>query len=236
LLEGRIDVLIVEDDRRIAEINRRFTEKIEGFHVVALAESGEEAKDWIEVYRPQLVLLDVYLPDMTGVELVREIRSGHWDIDIIMITAAKEIEVIQHALRGGVRDYIVKPLVFERFKQSLEKYREDLCLMNTADKISQSQIDALWFSKKNGAGDDEGLKEEVELPAKGIDALTLDKVVSEIQEVKDGVTAELISKRIGVSRSTARRYLEYLVSINRLRADLVYGTVGRPERRYYQLS
>ncbi|MFT9849183.1 response regulator [Aneurinibacillus sp. REN35] len=233
MTDRQIDVLIIEDDRRIAEINRRFTEKIEGFHVVALAESGEEARDWIEVYRPQLVLLDVYLPDSTGVELVREIRSKYWDVDIIMITAAKEIEVIQDALRGGVRDYIVKPLVFDRFKQSLEKYRNDLYLMTKAEKMEQSQIDTLWFRGQNRSVESGGREEFL---TKGIDGLTLEKVMNEMVGMGDGVTSEMVSQQVGISRSTARRYLEYLVSIDRLRADLVYGTVGRPERRYYRMS
>ncbi|MBN6187122.1 response regulator [Aneurinibacillus sp. BA2021] len=232
MADRQIDVLIVEDDRRIAEINRRFTEKIEGFQVVALAESGEEARDWIDVYRPQLVLLDVYLPDLTGVELVREIRSKYWDIDIIMITAAKEIEVIQDALRGGVRDYIVKPLVFERFKKSLEAYRDDLYMLTGTEKMEQSQIDTLWARGQQRAAEAGGRGEFL---TKGIDGLTLEKVMHEMAEMPDGVTSEMVSQRVGISRSTARRYLEYLVSMDRLRADLVYGTVGRPERRYYRM-
>jgi two-component system, CitB family, response regulator len=231
MLEREIDVVIVEDDPKIAEINRRFTEKIEGFHVVAVANSGEEALDWIEVYHPRLVLLDVYLPDMKGVDLVHEIRNHKWDTDIIMITAAKEIEIIQEALRGGVRDYIVKPLVFERFKRSLEKYKEEIQLLKTADKMNQSQIDALWPQGHHAIADTARMEED--LPAKGIDGLTLEKVIKEIQGIEGGITSEMISRRTGTSRSTARRYLEYLVSIHRLRADLVYGTVGRPERRYY---
>nr|MBU6864009.1 response regulator [Streptococcus oralis] len=62
--------MIVEDDIRIADINRRFTEKVEGFKVIGTATTGEQAKEWLDLVKPQLVLLDVYLPDMQGTELV----------------------------------------------------------------------------------------------------------------------------------------------------------------------
>lgn len=96
-----IEVLIVEDDIRIADIHRRFTEKIEGFKVIGTATTGEQAKEWLELVKPQLVLLDVYLPDMQGTELVTYIRHHLHDTDIIMITAASETDVVRHALRGG---------------------------------------------------------------------------------------------------------------------------------------
>ena len=95
-----IEVLIVEDDIRIADIHRRFTEKIEGFKVIGTATTGEQAKEWLELVKPQLVLLDVYLPDMQGTELVTYIRHHLHDTDIIMITAASETDVVRHALRG----------------------------------------------------------------------------------------------------------------------------------------
>ena len=119
-----IEVLIVEDDIRIADIHRRFTGKIEGFKVIGTATTGEQAKEWLDLVKPQLVLLDVYLPDMQGTELVTYIRHNLHDTDIIMITAASETDIVRHALRGGVTDYIVKPLMFDRFKTSLENYKK----------------------------------------------------------------------------------------------------------------
>ena len=100
-----IEVLIVEDDIRIADIHRRFTEKIEGFKVIGTATTGEQAKEWLELVKPQLVLLDVYLPDMQGTELVTYIRHHLHDTDIIMITAASETDVVRHALQWSNRLY-----------------------------------------------------------------------------------------------------------------------------------
>ncbi|NSL52495.1 response regulator [Calidifontibacillus erzurumensis] len=222
-----VEVLIVEDDPRIAEINRRFTEKIEGFKVIATATTGEEAKEWLEVVQPNLVLLDVYLPDMKGIELIKYIRKNFYEIDVIMITAASEVDVVRHALRGGVVDYIVKPLTFERFKESLVNYKNKIEKLQKNEKLSPELIESLWNRQSNG-------KTVENQSPKGIDPLTLDKILKYIDTIgESGITAEVLSKNTGISRSTARRYLEYLVSQRKIYAELVYGNVGRPERRYF---
>jgi two-component system CitB family response regulator len=220
----------VEDDARVAKVNQRFTEKMEGFRVVAIAATGQEAKVWLEEMQPQLVLLDVYLPDMKGIELVWHIRQHYKQMDIIMITAAEEIEVIQDALRGGVFDYLVKPVLFDRFKQSMEKYRLHLQTLSSHQRLDQKQVDQLLGHVQEPMSETSLAKV---LP-KGIDPVTLEKVVQAVQEhAEQGLTAEQVGNYLGASRTTARRYLEYLVSIKRIRADHTYGTIGRPERKYY---
>ncbi|MGE7271675.1 response regulator [Brevibacillus panacihumi] len=227
----KVEVLIVEDDLRIVDINRRFVSKIEGFEVIATATNGAEAKELLVCTEPHLVLLDVYLPDMLGTELVWHIRQHHRDTDIIMITAAKEIEMVQDALRGGVFDYIVKPLVFERFRERLESYREHLLRTREAGEIDQEDIDRILMRNLV-----KGRIKESPVP-KGIDLLTLEKVLEAIKRTKkSGVSAEEISREIGTSRTTARRYLEYLVAEKKARAELIYGSVGRPERKYRYLQ
>ncbi|UOY91754.1 response regulator [Ectobacillus sp. JY-23] len=226
-----IEVLIVEDDFRIADIHHRFTEKIEGFRVVGTAATGEQAKEWIKLLRPQLILLDVYLPDMRGIELVRYVRGHFPDIDIIMITAASEADIVRHALRGGVFDYIVKPLTFDRFEKSLKNYASQLEKLQQEKELSLEQIESMWNIGK------QIFEKQQDCAPKGIDPLTLDKILKCTSTIGGyGVTAEELSKRSGVSRSTARRYLEYLISQKKVRADLIYGSVGRPERRYFQVQ
>ncbi|RXT13719.1 response regulator [Ammoniphilus sp. CFH 90114] len=226
-----IEVLIVEDDIRIAEIHRRFTEKVEGFSVIATATTGEQAREWLEVVGPQLVLLDVYLPDMRGIDLVPVIRQNFQHTDVIMITAASEVEVVRKALHGGVFDYIVKPLTFDRFRASLEKYRSHLQRLEETETLSAQQIEELWKKEQSLSFQEE---EEEDIP-KGIDPLTLDRILRFVAQMEDkGMTAEMLSKESGVSRSTARRYLEYLISQKKIYAELIYGNVGRPERRYFR--
>lgn len=225
-----IEVLIVEDDLRIAEIQKRFLDLIDGFQPVGIAVSYVEAKTLIEVLQPDLILLDVYFPDMNGLDLLKETKLQTKQIDVIMITAAKEIDKVQAAIRLGVFDYIIKPVIFERFKQSLQRYQEYhakfLKLTKENSYISQQEVDKLFW-KEN----DNTTYERAYLP-KGIDPLTLEKVIEVLGKVTTGLTAETVAKEVGVSRTTARRYLEHLVSIEKIEADLSYGTVGRPERVY----
>ncbi|WP_340673356.1 response regulator [Brevibacillus agri] len=223
----KLEVLIVEDDLRIIDINRRFVSKIEGFEVIATATNGSDAKELFAAIRPDLVLLDVYLPDMLGTELVWYIRQHYREVDIIMITAAKEMEMVQEALRGGVFDYIVKPLVFERFRERLESYRAHLTRTREATEVDQDVIDQMLTRRPIQA------KMRESAVPKGIDQLTLEKVIEAIRQTGDkGVSAEEIGREIGTSRTTARRYLEHLVQEKKARADLIYGSVGRPERKY----
>ncbi|KEO84006.1 response regulator [Tumebacillus flagellatus] len=222
-----MNVLIIEDDLRIAEINRRFVEKVPGYQVIGIAADGLQAKEQLEVLQPDLVLLDIFFPDMNGLELLRYIKEHHRTTDVIMITASKEVETVQDALRSGVFDFIVKPLVFERFQKTLVRFQDYRQKVDRLKKergpIGQEEIDGLIHSA--------GEKKESYLP-KGIDTLTLEKITAVISQEHVGLTAEAVGRQIGVSRSTARRYLEFLVSKEEVIADLSYGDVGRPERVY----
>lgn len=222
-----IEVLIIEDDKRIADIHRRFIEKIEGFTVVGAAHSGEEAKDWVQALSPDLVLLDVYLPDALGTEIMGFIQENSPDTDIIFITAAAEVDIVKKAYRRGVADYILKPLTFDRFKESLHSYKAKREKLAGDGVLKEDSIQFLW-NKTNAAAENLEV-----LPPKGIDPITKEKVVSHMKQVDGGMTAETLGVEIGVSRSTARRYLEYLVSEKQAYTELIYGSVGRPERRYF---
>lgn len=222
-----IEVLIIEDDKRIADIHRRFIEKIDGFTVVGSAHTGEEAKDWISALLPNLVLLDVYLPDTLGTELLDYIHENSPDTDIIFITAASEIEIVKKAFRYGVIDYILKPLTFDRFKESLLSYQTKRETLTGEGSMQEDSIKLLWNQKGTTPSRLDSI------PPKGIDPITKEKVISHIRSIEGGITAETLGLEVGVSRSTARRYLEYLVSEKHAYTELLYGSVGRPERRYF---
>lgn len=222
----QIEILIVEDDKRISDIHRRFIEKLEGFKVIGSAYTGEEAKDWIISYMPDLILLDVYLPDTLGTDLLTIIQENSPDTDIIFITAAAESEIVKKAFRGGVADYILKPLTFEKFKESLLSYQMKRDILTGSGRVQEDLIKSLWNNTSP-------LPHSEEAPPKGIDPITKEKVVNHIMKVNDGITAEALGLEVGVSRSTARRYLEYLASEKLVYAELIYGSVGRPERRYF---
>jgi len=225
-----IQVLIVEDDIRNAEINRRFVEKIDGYEVSGIATDGRQANDLLEILKPDLVLLDLFVPDVNGFELLRHIKLNHLRTDMIMITAAKELNTVREAIREGVFDYIVKPVIFDRLQSTLQKYKSFRDNLDSLEKpgmnimVDQYKIDELLRTNDMEKG-------RFFVP-KGIDQLTLDKITNYIHTTKEAFTAEQISVALGVSRSTSRRYLEYLVSLDQVSADLSYGTVGRPERVY----
>ncbi|MGE6166637.1 response regulator [Aeromonas rivipollensis] len=219
-----IKILIVEDDPAIAEIHRRFVQRLAGFEVLGVALTLFDAREQIAILKPDLVLLDVWLPDGEGFSLLRELRQSGAHLDVILLTAAREAAALQEAMRLGVVDFILKPVVFERLRDTLGNYAENRAALAALADIDQQAVDALFGTplQQVAAGG---------LP-KGIDALTLQRVLAALNQ--QGASAEEIGNRVGVSRTTARRYLEFLVGQQLASPELEYGTVGRPERRYRQ--
>lgn len=223
-----IRVVIAEDDPQIAEIQQRFLSRIEGFELVGIAHGIAETKDLVEVLKPDLLLLDVYFPDGTGLDLLRQLRSQHSTTDVILITAAKDIDTLREAMHGGVFYFLIKPLVFERLQEALQRYQEHVSQLQDMDQLAQTDIDKLFNS--NASSNTDTAKER--LP-KGVDQLTLGKIREAfLAAPKQAFSAEDMGEIIGASRTTARRYLEYLTSTKEASAEVSYGSVGRPERRY----
>ena len=227
---NNITVLIIEDDFRVAEINKKHVENIDGYTVLKTAKTGEDALTYLKNCStcPELIMLDIYIPDVKGMELFWNIRKSYADIDMIVVTAANEANTVEQALRGGVYDYIIKPVDIDRISESLIKYKDYRKFFTAKDTLTQQEIDTITGITSVSSFD----KKEKGYP-KGIDPITL-KEIKEIlvNYTKLGITAVELSKQIGTSRSTARRYLEYLVSENEVYTVLKYGTVGRPEREY----
>ncbi|WP_201716065.1 response regulator [Rossellomorea arthrocnemi] len=223
------NVFIIEDDIKTAEINSQYIAQLERFQVGGIATTITEAKKVLPVVNPDLILLDVYFPDGTGSEFLWEIRKGYRNTDVILVTAAKETEHIANAIRGGAFDYILKPIIFNRFEDTLLKYQQYKERMNESQVENQYEVDNLFNRKKRTGG-----VETSPEPPKGIDTITLDSIIKTI-DIGDnqGYTAEEMAGEVGVTRTTARRYLEYLVSQKKIRVELTYGGVGRPQRRYF---
>lgn len=221
-----IRVVIAEDDPQNALIQQAYLERLDGFELVGIARSIEDAQELVTILTPDLLLLDVYFPSGNGMQLLHQLRANNSHTDVILITAAKEVEVLKSALHGGVFDYILKPLVFERLKVSLTNYQQHHVRLNTVAAIGQTDLDELMPRLTLVT-----TPINTRLP-KGIDELTLDKVLEVISQQSQALSAEQIGNDIGASRTTARRYLEYLVGINKIKVQIHYGSVGRPERLY----
>jgi two-component system CitB family response regulator len=227
---NQVKVLLAEDDRQIAEIQRQFLDRIDGFEVIGMAHSLQSTREMTEILAPDLLLLDIHFPDGNGLDFVNQLRESKQQTDVILVTAARDVEMLKTAIYGGVFDYIVKPLVFDRIRESLERYREQLTRLQEMDTVEQSDIDAIM--PRGRAASRQG---EPTLP-KGVDILTLNKVRDFLASAEQSIAASDVGGRLGVSRTTARRYLEYLVSTRELQVDLSYGGVGRPERYYSTIS
>lgn len=225
-----IRTIIAEDDPRIAEIQHRFLEKLDAFEAIGLAHSLEDCREMIEVLEPDLVLLDIHFPDGNGLEFLKSLRDQNLNIDVILVTAARDVDSVKSAMHGGVFDYIVKPLEFSRMRDSLSRYQDHFHRLNALDTVEQSDIDGLLPRAKTISSP--GLAGNL-LP-KGIDSLTLNKIRDLFQTTTESQGAESVGQQIGVSRTTARRYLEFLVSTSELIVDVSYGGVGRPERHYHR--
>jgi len=223
----RVRVLVVDDDPVVGEINKEFTERVEGFQVVGLARSAAEAIDAVERLRPDLVLLDVYMPNGDGIQVLKEIRRRDGDVDVIPVTAARNASTVKELMRNGTVGYIVKPFKFEQLAATLQAYQRWLALMQRESSLSQVEVDRLRRILATS--------HQNELP-KGLDRLTLKTIVAMMERDREPLAAEEVAERVGTSRVTARRYLEYLVEIGQAEVKLTYGTVGRPVRHYQMLN
>jgi len=226
--EDLVQVMIVEDDSIAANIYKQFTEKVEGFDIAAIAYSGSEALSYLHSFKPQLILLDIYLPDMNGIDLLRAIRLKFRGIDIIPITAANDAETISEAIRGGVFSYLIKPIDVNKFTEELKRYKTKIQQFQEKKTMDQNEIDS-FFSKPVSTINNSNVDK---LLPKGIDKFTLMRVRDKVRMEKGSLSAEELALLLGISDSTARKYLEYLTSIDEMMVDIQYGLVGRPERKY----
>jgi response regulator of citrate/malate metabolism len=215
------DVLVVDDDFMVAEIHRRFIEHVDGFRPVGVARTGAEALASARSLRPDLILLDVYLPDMTGLEVLQQLRSEANRVGVIMITAARELDTVRAALDGGAADYLIKPFEFAQLRAKLEAFATRADALQSDRGADQLLIDTLF-------GGTAGPPPEV-LP-KGLGPETGRLVLDAVRDAGE-VSAAECADRVGISRVSARRYLEHYLGTGALELRLQYGA-GRPERRY----
>jgi response regulator of citrate/malate metabolism len=219
-----IRTLVVDDDFMSASIHRSYVERVPEFTAVGEAHTGAQALECVRALRPDLVLLDIYLPDISGLEVIRRLRiEGHAGVDVIAVTAAKDVQTLRAAIHAGVLHYIVKPFVFDTFRERLERYAAVRRRLERIGEASQGEIDQL-FSLLRTQG-------RATLP-KGISAPTLTIVVDAVRGDEDELTAVEVAERAGISRGTARRYLEYLATLGTVDLSLRYGAAGRPEHLY----
>lgn len=226
-----IDVLIVEDDSKIAEIHSEMLRQSARFNPIGIAESLHMAKIMVKVHNPNLIILDNYLPDGLGINFFRDLVSdkSFQKIDVILITASDDIETVKIAMKLGCFDYLLKPVSYLRLQKTLDRYLSLNNAMKAYDNLEQKQIDELFNIQLRE-------KQQGTLP-KGIEEVTLDKVKKVFsQNIGVKFTVDQLINQVGISKTTARRYLEYCTANGLLVAENEYGKVGRPERVYVKLN
>jgi response regulator of citrate/malate metabolism len=218
-----IRTLVVDDDFRVADIHRLYTEQVGGFEVVGLAHTGAEALGLAERLAPDLVLLDIYLPDMSGLDVLAAIRQRERPVDVIAITAAQDVATIRSAMQRGSVHYLIKPFTFTVFREKLQSYAEVHARLGRPGQASQAEVDRLYGLLRTGVDD--------ELP-KGLSSATRDLIVGTLRSAVEALSASDVARISGLSRVTARRYLEHLAAGGLVEITKQYGVPGRPEHRY----
>lgn len=216
-------VLIVDDDPMVADINRHYVEKNKMFAVQGLVRNGEEALTFLEKNDVDLVVLDVFMPVMDGIETLKNIRNRKINAEVIMVTAANDTATLDETMHLGVLDYLVKPFSLERLQVALEKFSAKYRLINQNTVLDQATIDSFIANSPS-------VKKE-ELP-KGIQKNTLETILKYFETTSYWQSVDMISAKIGISIVTIRHYLNYLVQKKVLEETINYETGGHPSTLY----
>ncbi len=219
-----IKVLVVEDDPTVMDYNCRYVESIDGFQVVAKAMNGHEAKAAAEKEDIDLILLDIYIPGVTGVDFLSELRAAGNLVDVIFLTAAKDTGMVNRAIKLGLFDYLIKPFSYERFRESLENYAQFREMLYRSDTATQKRLDDFIKSLSNS---------ESTRVIKGMHRQTLEEVRAYVDSrAGETITQQELADHLHLTKVTVRRYMDYLVSTKEVLMQIEYGSKGRPSYSY----
>lgn len=219
-------VLVVDDDFRVAGIHAAMVSRVPGFRVISTAHGAEEALATTHRSHPDLVLMDIYLPDGNGLEVIKTLRSESNPPDVIVISAARDTSSVRDAMQLGAVHYLVKPFGLSALTDRLTAYRRmRLHLAELPDHARQSDVDELFGMLRP-------TMTTAAPPPKGHSAATLESVVKALRGADTDLSATEVAESVGISRATAQRYLSYLEQHGLAKLQLRYGSAGRPEHRY----
>jgi response regulator of citrate/malate metabolism len=227
-----VRVLVVDDDFAVASIHRGYVESVPGFVVVGEVHQGLDVSRAVTELAPDLVLLDIYLPDISGIEVLRRLRADPTtgSVDVIAVTASREVDTVRAAMTGGVVHYLIKPFTLAAFQERLRGYavhRRELALIaeRRGQLSDQAQVDRVLAASHQPSA-------SAAAPPKGLSALTLGLVERHLREAGAELSAGETAALCGLSRVSVRRYLEHLVATGRATVQPRYGSAGRPEHLY----
>lgn len=222
-------VIIIEDDPMVASINRQYVELNRNLRVAGHFTNGQDALLFLEHHHADLAILDVYMPVMDGIALLKELRKRNKTLDVIMVTAANEPDQVKELLSLGVLDYLVKPFEYVRFNHALALFMMHQDMLSGKDSVTQQELDRLLHTASVS-------DTKTELLNKGMQEKTLTLIRNYMKEHKgEPLTSEKIAEEIKLSRVTVRRYMNYLLEQNEIVSDIDYRTGGRPSIIYRYL-
>ncbi|TDC88987.1 response regulator [Saccharopolyspora aridisoli] len=223
-----IRVLVVDDDFMVAKIHSGYVSRVDGFEVVGVAHTGADAVVAADELRPDLVLLDIYLPDIDGMSVLRQLRGRPAaDPDVIVITAARDLDTVRGAIHGGALHYLIKPFSYEALRERLESFRSlhrTLADLPGDAPAAQQDVDRLFGTRARGVTPPKGLSSET--------SRVVEDILRERSTAGGDLSATECADATEISRVSARKYLEHFVESGRAEVRLRYGGTGRPERRY----
>ncbi|MFJ5834061.1 response regulator [Streptomyces sp. NPDC093089] len=218
-------VLVVEDDPVAADAHALYAGRVEGFTVVGVAHSRAAAVRILDRTPVDLILLDLYLPDGHGLQLLRSLRAAGHAADVIAVTSARDLAIVREGVSLGVVQYVLKPFAFATLRDRLARYAEFRAAAGEAS--GQDEVDRALAALR--------APQPATLP-KGLSGPTLESVTRTLRDTPAGLTAAEAGTAVGISRITARRYLEHLVTEGRAVRAPQYGQIGRPELQYRWLD
>jgi len=230
-----IRVLVVDDEPITADAHAEYVRRTPGFEVAGVAADGREAMRLLRdsatvtpgrpaVSSVDLILLDMNLPDIHGLDLCRRIRAAGLEVDVIAITAVRDVAVVRAAVTLGIVLYLIKPFTFTTFAEKLRAYGGFRAQWDGPDALAtQSEVDASFASLRAPG------QPQLE---KGLSADTLDAIIQAVRASGTPLSAGELAARLELARVTARRYLEHLVADGVLERAPRYGSPGRPEYEY----
>ena len=222
-MEKTYKVLIVDDDPMVAMINEQYVCKNKQFKVVGSCRNGQDALNFLEKNPADLVIMDVYMPDMDGLETLKNIRQKKIQTEVIMVTAANDVATLEDTMHLGVIDFLIKPFAYERFQIALEKFISNRNAFRDSPVLNQSSVDSIITNAKKVSSK--------EYP-KGIQEKTLGLIRDYFEKNSGWLSGEVIAENVGLSSVTIRRYMNFLVGSGEVEESINYETGGRPSMLY----
>lgn len=220
-----VRVLVVEDEALAAEAHASYVGRVDGFELAGVARSGREALRFLDSDRQvDLLLLDLHLPDGFGLDLLLQVRAAGHLCDAIAVTSARDVAAVRRAVSQGVVLYLLKPFTYATFRAKLRQYADYRARLAEAPvQVAQHEVDRAFDALRP--------REDAGLP-KGVGAESLRHVSQTLRAAAGPLSATEVATELGISRVTARRYLEHLADTGAVARGQRYGRSGRPEVEY----